>query len=64
MMRFRLIRGLLIAGVVLGFTHGFMSLRHHRHERWQRWHDAEHARGDCRRDAPPPTAPPAAPAPR
>jgi hypothetical protein len=31
MSRLRLIRGLLIAGVILGFGSGFASLRHRRH---------------------------------
>jgi hypothetical protein len=37
MSRFQLVRALLIAGAVLGFTSGFMHLRHHRLHHGHAW---------------------------
>ncbi len=67
MYRFRMIRGLLVAGVVLGFTHGFATL-HRRHEA-RRWHELQEVCGRLGAPAPAPApapspAPPPAPAPR
>ena len=60
MNRFRVIRALLVVGVVLGFGSGFAHM-HHRREEWRRHH--YHDR--CDRQAPPaPHDTPAAPAPR
>jgi hypothetical protein len=62
MMHFRMIRGLLMIGVVAGFASGFASVHRH-HEARRRAAMDEYCRGH--RDAPPPpAAPPAAPAPR
>ena len=57
MNRFRVIRALLVVGVVLGFGSGFAHM-HHRREEWRR-HHGHHER--CDRPAPP--APHDAPAP-
>jgi hypothetical protein len=63
MMRFRMIRGLLVIGAVAGFASGFASVhRHHEARRRAQMDDYCRARRDL--PPPPPTAPPAAPAPR
>jgi len=68
MLHFRIVRGLLVLGVIAGFGHGFRTLhRRHEHRRYAEMEAMCQARREPRPPAPapaPPPAPPPAPAPR